>query len=139
MNLIFLVALAAGGCGYVDPSALRTCNTQVIPVRCDNMPGTNKGAPKENLHINGPVRVITKNVCVEPGATLEFRVLPQSTQQLVMISPKEGSPDWLRGDNSDNRKLISIDIPPRAVRDRSWDYEVTLGDGRCLDPRIHVQ
>ena len=140
MTLIMSAALAATGCGYVDPTRTdhHDCYTQVIPPNCSNSQGSGPQAPRITLNTNINVRANPKNVCAQENAELVFKILPQNVEEgSVRIEPKDGSPAWLSGTNSPDARQIIIPIPDDALGEH--EYKVTLDDGRCLDPRVHVQ
>ena len=94
------------------------------------------------------ISVSPRVVCAARGAEVEFRVVPLGMNDLgsVLITPKEtvrAGPrksinTWLLRTNFLDASKIRVGVP-RWIEQKDYDYSIWLADGRCVDPRIHVE
>ena len=126
--------LLAGGASAVEPS--ECIRVDVEGTQCDgdrHYPIVTINTEKMNLD-----RI---NVCAARKSTIEFRVVPPGKNVIGSIAIKSKDDDnlWLLGSNSPDEKKIEIPIPDWVGNNTDHDYAIYLSDGRCIDPRIHVE
>ena len=113
--------------------------SQPVQVCIDNRPG---GGPHVTANFNS-LKANPDNVCITPGETLEIRITPANKYELaeVFIAPKDVTDYWLAGANITDKNKIFIPVPnpiPIVDPNGNYDYTIIAKDGKCIDPRAHV-
>ena len=93
-----------------------------------------------NLQANPPT------VCSRPGDTIEVTIKqpvgnPTPPTVSVYIVPKKSANGWMLASNTLNPELIEITVPTDASTtddNGNYEYLIITSDGRCVDPRIHL-
>jgi len=80
-------------------------------------------------------------VCAARTSTIEFRIVPPAWNVVgsVGIEPKDPKDTWLLKSNSPDERKIVIFVPAELDNNNDHAYTIRLADGRCIDPRIHVE
>ena len=78
------------------------------------------------------------NVCAAEGEDIVFTIVPPNTEtKTVAVIPKNPLHIWLIGTNFPDGGEIIIPVPDTLPED-DYNYTIITSDGKCLDPRIHV-
>jgi FtsP/CotA-like multicopper oxidase with cupredoxin domain len=139
-------AVLAVGCVeqkvQVDPVPinLASCRPNTHPdagkPSCEPIP---TGVVNANFRSNN---VAPPNICVDPGQTVRIMLSPKPTSyNSVVVLPKDANSftDWLIRFNDREIDAVLIKIPEDAPAGKTFEYRiVNLADGRCIDPRIHI-
>ena len=88
-------------------------------------------------------RVGPPNICVDRGQTVRLvlsRKPDSYNSVLVLPKDKESYADWLIRFNDEELDAVVIKIPDdKKLAGQIFKYRiVNLADGRCIDPRIHI-
>jgi|GEM_PF-3737214 len=80
-------------------------------------------------------------VCAARKSTIEFRVVPLGKNDIgtVAIKPIDPKDTWLTGANSPDQRWIKILVPDWVDNVSDHGYTILFSDGRCVDPRVHVE
>ena len=134
LSLSFLLVACDKVKMHMDVNAstpAQRCMSHAIPV-CQ------KGNPEVKLHL-ATMKATPPNRCVSPGATVEMEIIPTPTEPAtVFVVPKNISDTWLVGTNYPDAGKITIKVPNDVPKytDHSYGF---LADGKCADPRFHVE
>jgi hypothetical protein len=97
------------------------------------------GGPNVKLHLNS-MQATPPNRCVSPGDTVEMEIVPRpSAAATVFVVPKNLRDTWLIGTNYPDKDKIIITIPTSVRRYSDHDYGFLTNNGKCADPRFHVE
>lgn len=116
---------------------IANCVMANVPTKCTPNPGT----PEVTVHVAGkaPLGAEPKNRCANPGSDFVFKIVPPTTNaSSVAIIPKNPLHTWLIGTNYPDGGKITIHVPAVTALSTDYNYSIVTSDGRCLDPRIHV-
>lgn len=78
---------------------------------------------------------------VKDRSELLFMILPRGSQAegtVEIIAKDPADSWWLHGTNSPRQNFIFIKVPPNIDADKKYGYGIKI-DGKCLDPRVHVE
>lgn len=80
-------------------------------------------------------------VCAARASTIKFMVVPIGKNDIgtVAIKPIDPNDTWLIGANSPDQKWIKILVPDWVADKSDHGYTILFSDGRCIDPRVHVE
>ena len=96
------------------------------------------GDPNVTLNLNS-MKANPSNRCVSPGDTVEMELVPPpAAAATVFVVPKNLTDTWLIGTNYPDKDKITITIPEWVPKYSDHDYGF-LADGKCADPRFHVE
>lgn len=86
--------------------------------------------------------VAPPGICVNRGETVRIELTPEPKRyNSVVVLPKDANSftDWLIRFNDREIDAVLIKIPEDAPSGKTFEYRiVNLADGRCIDPRIHI-
>ena len=105
--------------GTSQVTAQDNCEPMDVPPVC-------QGGGQININ-NNSNNISPRNICAEPGQTIEVIVTPAGTS--ASIFGKSGG--W----PSASGESFSITAPGEGV----YNYNVVFDDGTCYDPRISVK
>jgi len=118
------------GCHSPEPPPAHNCH--------------NSATARNSLTINTNPPFLTampKVACVNRGATVNIHITP-ATGKVTVISapkdPKDPKNDWIYGSNIEFPELMKIEVPQDAVVDSEPEYLIVASNGKCLDPKFHV-
>ena len=131
------------GCAGFEASMIPGCTTQEIAMTaeiCDN-PGTERN----KLTINARRGLFTKTLkasppfaCVDAGGTIEVSVRPVNSGVTLVTIPDDAADTWLYSSNIHDPNSFQIHVPNTIETDRDYKYLILATNGRCLDPKFHV-
>lgn len=115
-------------------AVIENCDTQP-PAAC--VSGNDNNSLQVNLKA-AKLIAVPPTICAHAGATIEIELMqPRGTEIMVFAVPKDASDNWLLESNESDPGKIEITVPAStSVGD--YDYLLITSDGRCLDPRIHI-
>jgi hypothetical protein len=145
-NILFVLVMSgfSAGCasmGSMDnmsPMEGTACTVLSIDSDCSG----DKNFPIVTLNTqDATLDVHPTNVCVNKQSEIIFRVVPPGHNDVgtVSITAKKSADTWLNGANSPDEKEIKILVPEWVGTNENYDYNIQLSDGRCVDPRVHVE
>ncbi len=95
------------------------------------------------LKVNSIMLVPPEPKCVIAGTSVKIKVntpgdkVPISVGS-VTTKPKTGTPDWLNGSNSPDKREINLDIPSGATVGMVYSYDIDIAGHGKLDPKVKV-
>ena len=150
MNGKLLISLFAGlllavGAGA---AALAEDECKKIPITDKKCSG-DKDYPVVTINTEGEnIKVDPLFVCAVRGAEVKFMVFPVgkydlgsvliTPKKIVRTGPREKINTWLLRTNSPDASKIKVGVP-HWIEPEDYDYNIWLADGRCVDPRVHVE
>ena len=80
-------------------------------------------------------------ICAARTSTIKFRIVPPGRNVVgsVATEPKDSKDTWLHKSNSPDEREINIFVPAELDNNTDHAFTIRLEDGRCIDPRVHVQ
>lgn len=134
------VALLVAGCSG-DGSLLARGDVSIEG--CEPPPSVgpcngNPADPKVIVNFTG-MTAAPPNVCAHAGTTVRIEIVPAPTGTgTVATMPKTSNQTWLVNSNDPDPSVIFVKVPPTLPPGGDYDYSVVNSDGKCLDPRIHI-
>lgn len=91
----------------------------------------------------GKLRVAPYCIKAAEGSELWFRIVPKDSQpagsvEIIPKDPVSSHDDWLEADNSSDQNLIKITVPTELDDRDKYYYGVRI-NGKCVDPRVHIE
>ena len=138
--LVLPLSLLAIACVHRDVDitdiVIPGCEIEVIVGPCNGP----KDDPKVTINVAAKSLVAAPpNVCAGPGEDIEFNIVPASAEaSTVAVIPKNPLHTWLIGTNFPDEGEIIIHVPHTIPIGQVANYTIITSDGKCLDPRIHI-
>ena len=86
---------------------------------------------------NSGWKVVPFNVCVNPQDKLEINILGSARAPGTVVTyPKNGTDNWVNGNNFSNNKKIILTVPPKPDDRGHADYNIMSTGSGCIDPRL---
>ena len=127
--------VACGGPGPMTTHTGTCATAPSIPADCNvNIP---RNAIKINLASSG-VSATPPNACATRGDDIVVTITPPPLATVTVAAvPKDPANDWIIATNAADPGKMIISVPANADV-KKYDYMIVTGDGKCLDPKIHV-
>lgn len=129
-------------CAPQQPSIANVSNCPQSPPAAACPPGL---ADRDKIKIQvTPSQVIVSPpiVCTERGGTVTATVMiangvPDPDTVDVAVVPKDADDGWILNSRTGPGDML-INVPRSAIVDKHYGYLVIASNGKCRDPRIHV-
>jgi hypothetical protein len=97
--------------------------------------------PKNKVTINtaaAKLKAVPMTVCAKAGEDIEVTIKPETSTVFVVTVPKDSENGWMLASNAADPLSMTISVPG-STDDGLYEYLIITGNGKCLDPRIHVK
>jgi len=145
-KLIFVIPLSALVMACATPQSTPTPLSQIM--NCKAGPVANACPPgladRNKVKINvtpGNVTVTPPVVCAEHGTDITVTITKAAAVPdplIVVTVPKNASDGWIVNSNGTGSTTMTIGVPAATTVDEMYGYFVVTNNGKCLDPKIHV-